>query len=66
MDPTADPCQDFYQYTCGNWAKITKIPDEKDWYSSQHRLYDSNKENMIKVRIVRAKYDTFLYQSRVN
>ncbi|KAF1319785.1 Neprolysin cd1, peptidase family m13, neutral zinc metallopeptidase, partial [Globisporangium splendens] len=26
LDTTADPCEDFYQYTCGSWVKNTIIP----------------------------------------
>ena len=29
MDDTADPCEDFYQYSCGGWIKDTLIPPDK-------------------------------------
>jgi len=32
MDRTADPCVDFYQYTCGGWKKANPIPaDQPHW-----------------------------------
>ena len=32
IDKTADPCSNFYQYSCGNWIKSNPIPaDQARW-----------------------------------
>src|SRR3954469_282018 len=42
MDNSADPCADFYQYTCGGWMKANPIPADQASWSVYGKLGNDN------------------------
>src|SRR5271170_6150797 len=57
MDKTADPCIDFYTYSCGGWIKNNPIrPDQSSWGTSG-KLEDENRAQLRAILEAAAKPD---------
>ena len=42
IDPKANPCEDFFQYTCGRWMNKHPIPDKKNFWGIDSVLSQQN------------------------
>jgi endothelin-converting enzyme/putative endopeptidase len=43
MDRSADPCEDFYRYTCGGWQKNNPIPSDQPRWDVYAKMAQDNK-----------------------
>src|SRR5258708_33553228 len=44
MDKTVNPCEDFYEYSCGSWRKNNPLPSDQSRWGRFNELAEYNRQ----------------------
>ena len=49
LDRSADPCADFYQFSCGGWRAKNPLPSDKARYNRYEEMSEGNKNKLREI-----------------
>ena len=64
INQSVNPCDDFYEYACGNWLKKTEIPADKAAWGRGFSVIDKHNETELHAILEAASKGQVQTQSR--